>query len=254
MRSGFEIPDKPGRTARGLLISAALAALALVSGCASGGAARLALPDNVHWVRNSAEYRASLVQVYAQATRQLERAAEGRQAGTWVVVSDADETVISNADFQKQLADLGEGFSQERWAAWVHRKQAPPLPGSVAFLRRVRELGGRIAIVTGRHESLCPSTEDNFRAFSIPFDVILCRPAEGDSDKQLRFDKLSRGTASPELPPLEIVMWLGDNIRDFPGLSQDLRHDTGDWHTDFGSRMFVFPNPMYGSWEDNPRR
>ena len=87
-----------------------------------------------------------------------------------------------------------------------------------------------------------------------PIDVILCRPAEGASDKQLRFEKLTRGTASAELPPLEIVMWLGDNIHDFPGLSQELRDDGGDWSADFGTRLFLFPNPMYGSWMENPRR
>ena len=43
------------------------------------------------------------------------------------------------------------------------RREATPLPGAAAFLARVRELGGRIAIVTNRLESECADTEAVFQ-------------------------------------------------------------------------------------------
>jgi predicted secreted acid phosphatase len=49
-------------------------------------------------------------------------------------------------------------------------------------------------------------------------------------------------------------MYLGDNIRDFPRLDQDLRLGPEAGYGEFGSVYFVLPNPMYGSWEDNPPR
>jgi len=52
---------------------------------------------------------------------------------------------------------------------------------------------------------------------------------------------------------LERAYAAGDNIGDFPGLSQSSRDDPGALD-DFGDRFFVLPNPMYGSWEGNPRR
>ena len=84
----------------------------------------------------------------------------------------------------------------------------------------------------------------------MPFDVILCR---GETpDKHPRWESVANGTASPDLPPLEIVMWVGDNIHDFPGLDQELRFASSDEFSDFGDMFIVLPNPLYGSWEDNP--
>jgi len=211
------------------------------------------LPDSVHWVRNAAEHRAAFLQTYRLATRQLERLAAGRPPGSWAVITDADETVLDNSQYQKELAETGLSFSQESWGEWVRRRQAPPLPGSLAFLRRVAALGGRVAVVTNRTESLCPDTEADFQAYSIPYDVILCRPDAGPSDKGPRFRRVTEGTAAPALPPLEVVMWLGDNIHDFPGEGQEIRREPDQAFERFGGRFVVFPNPMYGSWLGNPR-
>src|SRR6186713_2233188 len=53
-------------------------------------------PDSIRWVRDAAEYRAAVVQVYRVATMHVEAEARTRTAGTWAVVLDADETIISN--------------------------------------------------------------------------------------------------------------------------------------------------------------
>jgi 5'-nucleotidase (lipoprotein e(P4) family) len=196
----------------------------------------------------SAEYAALVRQVFRAATEHVERAA-AVAAGSWGVVADADETLISNVTYQAERARLGLGFDRESWHAWVLRRQAEPLPGAAAFLARVRALGGRIAVVTNRTESECPATADVFRAHGLPYDVMLCRPEAGPSDKGPRFQSVAQGTAAPGLQPLEIVAFLGDNIRDFPGLSQSLREAPEVAFSPFGERYFVLPNPMYGSWE-----
>lgn len=237
-----------------------LLVLLLAAGCASTGveapptSPALRAPEPpfaIHWVRSSAEFPAALVQAYALAGERLEQLAAERQAGTWAVALDADETVISNSQFQKELAASGGPFSRELWNAWVQRREATALPGARAFLERVHDLGGRIAIVTNRDEALCPDTEANFRDLGLPFDVILCR--RGDSRKEPRWEQVGNGTAAPGLPPLEIVLWLGDNIQDFPNLGQDLRFEPEAAFEDFGRKYFVIPNPMYGSWVGNPR-
>jgi predicted secreted acid phosphatase len=48
------------------------------------------------------------------------------------------------------------------------------------------------------------------------------------------------------------VAFLGDNIRDFPGLGQSVREQPDQAFAAFGTRFFLLPNPMYGSWE--PRK
>ena len=210
-----------------------------------------ALPYEIHWVRNSAEYLAVLEQTYRFATQTLERRVEGREAGTWAVAIDADETLISNSQQSKERAlEQNKGYFEHEWDEWVNRKSAPALPGAKRFLERVHELGGKVAIVTNRRDKHCPQTAENIEALAMPFDVILCR---GETrDKQPRWTSVEEGTASSDLPPLEIVMWLGDNIHDFPGGDQELRFASSGEFSEFGDRFIILPNPLYGSWEENP--
>jgi 5'-nucleotidase (lipoprotein e(P4) family) len=205
----------------------------------------------VRWVRDSAEYRAATLQTYRLATAELERLAGVLRPGRWAVVLDADETVISNAAYEVEREAHPAADEDASWKAWVERHAAPPVPGAGAFLAAVHRLGGKIAIVTNRAEKYCPDTEEDFRRHAIPFDVMLCKPADAGSSKQPRWDRVAHGTAARGLPPLEIVMYLGDNIRDFPGLDQDVRKGPESAFEKFGSVYFLLPNPIYGSWERN---
>ncbi|MFI5257962.1 MAG: HAD family acid phosphatase [Gemmatimonadales bacterium] len=55
------------------------------------------------------------------------------------------------------------------------------------------------------------------------------------------------------MPPLRVLMWVGDNIQDFPALTQAaMRSAPASAFDEFGERFVVLPNPMYGSWEGNP--
>ena len=209
-----------------------------------------ALPRQVRWVRSSAEYGAVLVQTFRLAGAALERRVADRQSGTWAVAVDADETLISNSQHSKEEARGAPGTFEEQWDAWVDRREATALPGARWFLERVHELGGRIAVVTNRRLRHCPQTSDNLEALELPFDVILCRGEE--RSKEPRWRSVEDGTASSDLPPLEIVMWVGDNIHDFPGLDRELRFAGREALGEFGDRFFVLPNPLYGSWEHNP--
>ncbi len=208
-----------------------------------------ALPNDIHWVRNSAEYPAALRQTYRLASERLPERVGSREPGTWAVAVDADETLISNSEQSKEHFDATISF-EEAWDEWVERRAATALPGAAEFLALVRELGGHIAVVTNRRDRHCPQTADNLRALELPFDVILCRTDE--HSKEARWRMVEQGTADPALPPLEIVMWVGDNIHDFPGLDQMLRFAPADAYRELGDRFFILPNPMYGSWEDNP--
>lgn len=211
------------------------------------------LPPSIHWSRNSAEHGAVFRQTYRMAGDRIRGLAAGREARSWAVILDADETVLDNSTYQKERALIGEGYSSESWDAWVRRIEAGSLPGAREFIESVRALGGRVAIVTNRNEEVCPQTRENFVRLGIVVDVVLCRQA-GVSDKNPRFEAIREGTTDAGLPPLEVLLWVGDNIEDFPGLDQTLRMMAGPSYALFGDRYFILPNPMYGSWESNPPR
>ena len=227
-------------------------ALFLLAGCTAtqGKSPPLApaqsLPDSVHWYRDSAEQRAIYLQTYRAATAAARSLSKGIAARGWAVILDVDETVLDNSDYQKRQALAGQGFDAKVWDAWINERRATALPGASEFTHAViSELHGQVIFVTNRLLSQCPATEDNLRARGIRFDRILC-DAVGDGDKNPRFDAVTNGN-----PKLNVLLWVGDNIQDFPGLSQA---NASTEAAKFGVQYFVLPNPMYGSWMKNPPR
>ncbi|MGH7754589.1 MAG: hypothetical protein ACREN5_17425, partial [Gemmatimonadales bacterium] len=103
-------------------------------------------------------------------------------------------------------------------------------------------------------DDVCPDTRANMQALGLAFDVVLCRVA-GVSDKNPRFHAVANGTAAPGvLPALAVLLWVGDNIQDFPSLTQAVREQGDAAWAPFGNSYIVLPNPMYGSWEANAPR
>lgn len=205
---------------------------------------------DMRWVSKSAEYRGLALQAYGTATAQLDELDRTGLPEAWAVVLDIDETTLLNVQYQRERAELGTGYSPASWTAWVNRKAAPAVPGVKAFTDHVHALGGKVVLVSNRKDgSECDPTKANLVADGITVDAMLCRTTT--SDKNPRFDAIEAGTA-PGLPALTTVMYVGDNINDFPALSQDLRTEPESSYADFGHRFILIPNPMYGSWETNP--
>ncbi|MBK5255537.1 MAG: hypothetical protein JJE39_05850 [Vicinamibacteria bacterium] len=210
------------------------------------------LGDGVRWLRSAAEYRAIAISTYRAADDAVTNAAKGRSRDTWAVVLDADETVLDNSVFQRDLAQGDAPFSEELWATFARTRSSVSVPGARDFLDHVRELGGRIAIVTNRWSNLCEDTKENFRIQNLPWDAMLCRVDTGD--KNPRFEAVATGAAFGDGETRAVVAFVGDNIQDFPALKQSLRDEPDSAFEAFGRRFFVLPNPMYGSWQQVPAR
>jgi len=159
--------------------------LLLVTACATAAPtppAATTLPNDIRWAGSSAEYRAIFIQTYRLATERVRELAAGRERGTWAVILDADETVLDNWEYQRRLAETGSRFATNTWNAWVREIAADSLPGAAGFIRTVRELGGRVAIVTNRDNVVCDETRRNFEKLGIRVDAVLCQ-APGERGK-----------------------------------------------------------------------
>jgi 5'-nucleotidase (lipoprotein e(P4) family) len=207
------------------------------------------LPNDLKWFRSSAEYRALARQAYRVASDRLPELSRGLAAKSWAVILDADETILDNSEYQRRRFVLDSGYTDASWTAWVQERAATAVPGAPDFIHRVQSLGGRVAVVTNRAESLCDATHDNLRTIGVEPDVLLCQPP-GQSDKNPRFQRVQNGSAAPGIPALTVVAWVGDNILDFPDLAQTARTNSAAL-AEFGVRYFILPNPMYGSWQQN---
>jgi 5'-nucleotidase (lipoprotein e(P4) family) len=229
-----------------LRVLGVLASALLAGGCQALRQEPHHLSGATHWYRDSAEAHAIYEQTYRAAEQSVRMHAAGLPARSWAVILDVDETVLDNSEYQKELDLAGVDYTESTWNQWVARGAAVPLPGAAAFTSAVRQMQGQVILVTNRMQAQCPGTEENLRKAGILFDRLLCQT--DTADKNPRFRSIQEGT-SEGTAPLQILAWVGDNIRDFPGLSQH-EPDLGE----FGTRFFMLPNPLYGSWEGNPAK
>jgi len=208
---------------------------------AAGAAA--APPIGIFWFRDSAERKAIYVETYRAATATARAGSAGLAPRSWGVILDIDETVLDNSEYSYRH---GPGWDADSWDAWTRERAARRLPGAREFIDTVLdELHGQVVLITNRAQKECPDTEINLRTEGIRYDRILC-DSVGDQDKNARFRLVQQGTAGGS-GPLNVLLWVGDNIKDFPQLSQKNPGDAAE----FGVRYFVLPNPMYGSWQGN---
>lgn len=217
----------------------------------SGAGSQPSLPPGIHWVRTAAEHRAIFEQTYGWAEAAVREGSRSRDPGSWGVILDADETLLDNSEYQVRRARVGLGYTRESWNEWVREETARLLPGAGDFVETVKALGGHVFVVTNRDEEVCDPTRRNLAALGIAATAVLCRNP-GEEGKEARFRRIESGRATSDVGPITVIVWVGDNIRDFPGMSQEVRTADPSRLDGFGTRYFILPNPMYGSWESNP--
>jgi len=209
-----------------------------------------------HWFRHSLEYCRLTVNIYDEALRAALRIAAAHRRHQWIVMLDADETVLDNSLFERERNLCGSEFRDAQWESWVHADLARVIPGAAQFTQAVHRLGGLIAIVTNRIAADDDVTQHTLRTNGIWFDY---EEGKGDtSDKTLRWRKAESELGRRFGGHPRTVLWLGDQITDLAVLDRRgaiLRAmSQKDAGSGIGSYLFVLPNPMYGGWMDNPDR
>ena len=209
-----------------------------------------------HWFRNALEYCRLAVNIYDEALRAARRMAATHRRHQWIVIMDADETVLDNSLFERERNRCGGEFKDAQWESWVRADMAGAVPGAAAFTRAVHQMGGLIAIVTNRIAADDDITRQALTRNGIVFDF--------EAGMRESFDKFARWRAAEtELAQTfgghpRGVMWIGDQMTD---LAVTTRKGTmiramsqKDEGHGFGRSLFILPNPMYGGWADNPDR
>lgn len=233
------------------------------------------------WARQSAEFRAASEIIYRSAAVALAEnlvdpavSAEPTQQSGFselppAVVMDIDDTVLDNSAPQARMilqVTCPAGFDAA-WDEWVAQRAAPAVPGAADFIRAARAMKDgagrpvRVFLITNREckaragsPAACPQQEDtlaNLRSLGLDAptlaeDLMLKgERAEWPSEKESRRQEVARA--------YRIVLNVGDDFGDFlPGVRRQsvaererARCAHRDW---WGTRWFLVPNPMYGSW------
>lgn len=219
--------------------------------------------NSVLWVQTSAEYNASCVSVYEQAKAALVRGltdkawtAAPEQTGDFrklppAVVLDLDETVFDNARFQGQLVADRAPYSEAAWETWVARADAGAVPGAADFLRFARQRGVAIFYISNRLNTHEKATAANLVKLGMPVDAAGERILSKDERPEWTSEKSTRRASIAATH--RIVLLVGDDLGDFVMGSRDLpekRLELARAHAkQWGTRWFLLPNPMYGSWD-----
>ncbi|HEX8169736.1 MAG TPA: 5'-nucleotidase, lipoprotein e(P4) family [Thermoanaerobaculia bacterium] len=224
----------------------------------TGGATEPCVPGNALlnaalWVQHAAEYDAAALQTYAAARRALDAALaqkSARDAKPPAIVLDLDETALDNTAFEARAIGAGKTYDADLWKTWVAEADAKAVPGAAEFLAYAKSRGVTPFYVTNRdHPQETDSTRRNLERLGFPVSdgTVLMRGArpEWKSDKSSRRDFV----ASTH----RVLLLLGDDLNDFADARDKSAADRDaivqQARDAWGTRWFIVPNPMYGSWE-----
>ena len=201
---------------------------------------------SMYWQKNAAEYHALCLQAYNLAKMKVDQALTTTSEKPLAIIADIDETVLSNRPYNEMLIEKNTSFTQETWAAWVHKKRQCPFP--VHWNSTIMPTPLALKSFTSPTEGLkiMTPTKANLISAGFPFDddtIMLLRDEDGN--KAARRKQLSN---------FNIVLLLGDNLADFDARfykqPNDVRIDRlNNTRALFGQKFILIPNLIYGSWE-----
>ena len=213
----------------------------------------------VAWTQNSAEFSAMTTQLFRGAILPMEDALADP---TWTavleqtanyealppaIVLDLDETVLDNSPYQAWLLLNGETFNHDSWNAWCQSAEATAIPGVLSFLATMEDMGITPIFLSNRDVQTETATVRNLISLGIdtsPDMVWLRDEIDEGSAKSGRRIAIAQN--------YRIIGLFGDNLGDFTddyhGSVEERAEVVNSYHTYWGERWFVLPNPQYGSW------
>ncbi|WP_172328043.1 5'-nucleotidase, lipoprotein e(P4) family [Mangrovicoccus sp. HB161399] len=250
-------------------VSALALAAALALPAAAPVLAQEAVPQNdlmnaTVWMETSVEYKATVMQLYKMAQAQLDAAladsswtavpdkqGEGYEDLPVAIISDLDETMLDNGNYEASLITRGTSYSSSEWADYVESKTSDAVPGAVDFANYADSKGVKVFYVSNRKEPGKEATIANMEALGFPMggnvDTVLLRGGmeEWGSAKENRIAYVAEN--------YRVLLLMGDNLGDFTDKAEGSLEERDAFLSEaadhFGHDWIMFPNPEYGSWE-----
>lgn len=183
------------------------------------------------------------MQTYAAARHALDAALAAPSDKPPAVILDLDETAFDNSAFAARAIRKHTTFTfGDDWSAWVDESASKAVPGAKEFLDYAHSRGVALFYITNRTADMETATRRNLGKLGFPLatdeDVLLTR---GEREEWNSTDKTTRRELVAAR--YRVLLLLGDALGDFTADRANV--DPALW----GTRWFVVPNPIYGSWE-----
>jgi len=228
--------------------------------------------NSVLWYQTSAEFRASAIQTYRQATDLLAHAKNDQSWTVWpqqnatnlppAIIVDIDETILDNSPAAAQDVLTNAAFSDASWDRWVSLAKADAVPGAVAFVNAAEAMGIKVLYISNR---ACATRAGNNRPCPQKDDTLANLKAVGIqqiSDNQLwlkaeQADWISEKESRRQLAmqSYRVIMSVGDDFGDFlPNVKKNITPAqraalVDQYQAHWGTKFFMLSNPTYGSWD-----
>jgi 5'-nucleotidase (lipoprotein e(P4) family) len=218
--------------------------------------------DAILWQTTSAEYQILAQSIYASAAAHLERAladrrwtalssqVENSQTLPPAVIMDIDETVLDTGRFQSHLVKTGARFSTPLWRDWLNQNHPSAVPGALEFISLAQSRGVSVFFVTNRDHATEPVTRIQLASVGIALPANLDTVLSANERPDWGVDKNSRRQFIGQ--SYRVLMVFGDDLGDFVSEYRTAPHARvleAKKHNSWGTKWFMLPNPMYGSWE-----
>ena len=198
--------------------------------------------------QRASEYRALCYQAFNIAKLRIDQLPSSPPEKPFAIMTDIDETVLSNAAYQAHQTLQGKDYDVSSWYHWTAMAKADTVPGALSFLKYASSKGIKIFYVTNRDEVEREGTLKNLQKFHFPDAVNEHLLLKGEvSSKEGRKQQI--------LMNHQIVLLIGDNLNDLSNafekkLPGDRMMVTDSLSQQFGKTLIVLPNAVYGDWEN----
>jgi len=206
--------------------------------------------------QRAAEYRALCLQAFNLARARVDEALKSAHARKLAIITDLDETALDNSVSGAWVYFHDTTNSFPLLLQWWLKGIADSVPGSVSFFTYAFSKGVDVYYVSNRPDSpaIVKATMKNMKSLGFPLTgdndsshFLFLKPHTKFNSKEAR-RKYVEGIDS-------VIVYLGDNLADldasFDGVSREDRRVQVDRLAGmFGGRYIVFPNAVYGDWEN----
>lgn len=227
----------------------------------------------IAWMQTSAEYQAILSQTFKTAANQLQLAVfdeswtaaieqfgqKGLNQLPNAIILDLDETLVNTLSYHASLVLNNNKHDDKRFQNWMNIERAPIVPHVMTLIEKAASLGVTVLLISDRvckptPRDPCPVKTQTLRmlkriSLAFPKDQMFFRGEYSDWNK----DQTSRREFIAKR--YRILMIVGDDINQMipqvSTLPMTAREKlTAQYDEMWGSRWFIVPNPVYGSWLD----
>jgi len=206
---------------------------------------------SLQWVKSN-EYKMLCSQIYQSAQHEFDRLDLTKVTSVMIeqsknknlplaIVTDIDETILLNYDFQKEILEKNVPFSYNVFNKFIDLGEEIPIKPSIRYFQYLSKHSIKIIYISNRLAKTEVKTYKYLKKNGYPIssidDLLLQNEKENwGSNKSSRRTYISKRYT--------VIQMFGDNLKDFLETSEEAMK----YQNKFGKSWFLLPNPIYGNW------